>query len=164
MTEAGEGGGYPELERRGAMLRALRRLVSEAHERGETTATVSFDDVGGMAAEMGANSAQAVALFQRLHREGRWAGKILSGYKGVPFSMALVEDLTSDGMREIGELPDPTEDLVRRLVETARAIEESEDLPEGQKSVAKRALDELVHFARGLPPGAAVEIGSRLAG
>lgn len=164
MTEKGGTSGYPELERRGAMLRALRRLVSEAHERGETTATVAFEDVGGMAGEVGGNAAQAVALFRRLHAEGHWSGKILAGYKGVPFSMALVEDLISEGMREIGELPDPAEDLARRLVEAARAIDERDDMPDGQKTVAKRALEELAHFVRGLPPGAAVEIGSRLAG
>lgn len=169
MTDRNRTEGYPELGRRGAMLRLLRRVVSEAHERGETQARVSFEDVEGMAEEVGGNEAQSVALFQRLHREGRWSGKLLAGYKdgrggSVPFSDALVEDLTSEGMREIGELPDPAEDLARRLVEAARIIDERDDVPDGQKTLAKRALEELAHFVRGVPPGVAVEVGSRLAG
>ena len=130
MTEAGGTGGYPEMQRRGTMLRLLRRTASEAHERGELAAQLSFEDVQGMAGQVGCNPAQAVALFQRLHREGRWEGKMMAGYKGVPFSIAAVEDLTSEGMREIGELPDPAEDLARRLAEAARAIEERDDVPE----------------------------------
>lgn len=164
MSEAGGTEGYPELQRRGTMLRLLRRTASEAHERGELAARLSFEDVGGMAGQIGCNPAQAVALFQRLHREGRWSGKLMAGYKGLPFSIALVEDLTSEGMREVGELPDPAEELASRLVEAARAIEGRDDVPDGQKTVAKRALEELAHFVRGLPPGAAVEFGSRLAG
>ncbi len=164
MTETEGTGGYPEMQRRGTMLRLLRRTASEAHERGELAAQLSFEGVGGMAGQVGCNPAQAVALFHRLQREGRWEGKLMAGYKGVPFSIAMIEDLTSEGMREVGELPDPAEDLARRLAEAARALEKRDDVPDEQKTVGRRALDELAHFVRGLPPGAAVEFGSRLAG
>ena len=40
------------------------------------------------------------------------------------------------------------------------ALERGDDLPAGQKEVAKRAAEELKHFIRGLPPGIAVEVGS----
>lgn len=169
MTESGGTGGYPELERRRAMLRLLRRRIAEAHERGELRVRVSVSDVAEMVEEVGGNEAQSVALFQRLYREGCWSGNLGKGYKdgrggSVPFAFALVEDLTSKGMREIGDLPDPAEDLARRLVEAARAIDERDDVPEEQKTLAKRALGELAHFFRGLPPGVAVEVGSRLMG
>lgn len=67
-------------------------------------------------------------------------------------------------MGEAGETPDPAEDLARRLDEAARAIEERDDVPDGQKTVARRAMKEPGHCVRGPPPGAALESGSRLAG
>ena len=72
--------------------------------------------------------------------------------------------LSPEGTREVGEMPDPAEDLARRLDEAARATEEREDVPDAQKTVARRVLKDLGYFVRGPPPGAAVEFGSRLTG
>jgi hypothetical protein len=56
--------------------------------------------------------------------------------------------------------------MVNQLDDIADAIWplSDEDAPPEKKRVAQVALDEIKNFVRGLPPGAAVEIGSRMLG
>jgi hypothetical protein len=87
-------------------------------------------------------------------------------YKGgPPFLWATVRRLTEKGLRAIGELPEPQDELLRRLDSIEKAIQDLGDSasPEERKKAAQ-AVEELKHFIRGLPPGAAVELLSRLLG
>jgi hypothetical protein len=56
--------------------------------------------------------------------------------------------------------------MVNQLDDIADAIWalSDEDAPPEKKRAAQVALDETKNFVRGLPPGAAVEIGSRMLG
>ena len=56
--------------------------------------------------------------------------------------------------------------LIEMLDEIAGAIKtlNDADAPPEQRRVAERAIDELKHFIRGLPPGVATELGFRIFG
>lgn len=66
----------------------------------------------------------------------------------------------------IEELADPRAELLARLDNISEAIRtlSDEDAPPEQKKLAEKALGELKHFLRGLPPGAATELGFRALG
>jgi hypothetical protein len=61
-----------------------------------------------------------------------------------------------------GRGPRPNEELIEALDAVAAAIEGLQSAQPEQKELAKKALGELKHFARGLPPGAAIEFGRAL--
>lgn len=154
---------YPELENQRNILRSVHRRLEQGHDVGEYELFLRPRDLATIAEEIGLSEQKATMLFISLTKQGLIEAN-LGGETGMrPLTSARVFSLSERGLREIGELPDPAAELVNRLMEMAQAIEE-QDLPPRQKTVAKQALDELIHFLRGLPPGVAVEIGGRFLG
>jgi len=103
----------------------------------------------------------------RLTDEGYINARFGGGSKtGPPFDFIWIKGLSEKGYQAIEALPDPqtrTLELLDGIAEAIRTLNDQEAPPE-QKRVAERALNELKHFLRGLPPGAATEIGSRIFG
>ncbi len=167
---------YPELDRRREMLRLIHEWTDAQPEAEPTLRLPEFIELIGVAPENPSNYmaedvyrqfASPMNLFMRLVDEGyinaRYKGEFAGG---PPFTIAWIKGLTERGMQAIEELPDPHAEMLALLDNIAAAIRtlNDEEAPPEQRRLAERALDEVKHFLRGLPPGVATELGSRALG
>jgi hypothetical protein len=134
---------YPAFNNQQAMLGAINRRLKESQEGGELALVLWFDDVLGLADELGMPQAEGAAIAQRLYHEGFLEGNLGKGYTvtlgvRVSFSMLKVEYLTSKGMQEIGEFPDPQQRLVLGFDAAIRTVQQDDSMPEAEK---KRKID-----------------------
>jgi hypothetical protein len=103
---------------------------------------------------------QGYTPFQQLHAEGYFAGRIgkpvysveIRGefVHSVPFLNARVEYLTEKGLREIGELPDPREELLLGLEAAIASLGEDPRLSEEEKRQKIDWLQQIVDAGRDL--------------
>lgn len=161
--EENEAHAFPLLDERLNMLKLLNRLLEEARAQGDDTLWLEFYchhnpqlRVSGtgtnVAKELGIGGTEAIGLLRDLGGDrlprlqtdeyGFGAG---AGIAGVT--------LTQRGLEAIRSLPDPREDLLRRLDAIAEAIEGLQDVTPEEKRSAVVAVQELKTFVRGLPPG-----------
>lgn len=161
---------YPTQEAQRRMLEILHERLKQTYDSGQLRMRMTLQDVAALADDVGVSSeAEAVHMFSRLGEEGFFQSTGLdrpysSGLgEWVPFAFVNVERLRGPGLMEIGELPDPGKRMMQSLDAIETAISGLENVsPEGKRE-ARRALEELKHFLRGLPPGVAVEVGSAFA-
>lgn len=145
------------------MYDAVATMVGDPVYEGAPTEQGSVFDAQAMQKHMG----EQMNLFLNLVDEGYIHADVNRGsYKGgPPFTFATMRGLTEKGLRAIGELPKPQDELLRRLDRIEKAIQELGDSASpDERQKATRAVKELKHFVRGLPPSAAVEVLSRLLG
>jgi hypothetical protein len=165
---------YPLLDKRLNMLKLLNRLLDEARVRDEDALWLEFYrhhapwlrvSGGGanVAQDLGVGGAEAIGLLRDLGGDGLL--RLETDEHGFGADAGLVGvTLTQRGLEAIRSLPDPREDLLRRLDAIAGAIEGLQDVGPEEKRPALDAVEEIKTFVRGLPPGIAVEAGSRLLG
>jgi predicted ArsR family transcriptional regulator len=110
-----------------------------------------------VAEQLGLNGAQAFSLLERLVQDQYIRGKT-ERYSTGSMGRAVVYGLTSKGLAHIGRVPHPNEELLEALDGIAAAVEGLQSAQSEQKTLARKALGELKHFARGLPPEAASEL------
>jgi len=139
----GEAMSYPAFDNQRAMLDAINRRLKESQGRGELALDLWFHDVLNTADELSIPQAEGAAIVQRLYREEFLEGKLGQGYKqgsgaSVPFSRLKVEYLTSKGMQEIGEFPDPQQRLILGFDAALRTIRQDNSISEEEK---KRKID-----------------------
>ena len=167
---------YPELERRREMLRlvhAWTQAQPDANAPLSYNELIELVDVGPddpknyEPQEVYRKAADHANRLMRLVDEGHINGRYDSGPKGgPPFNFVWIKGLSETGLQVIEELADPRAELLARLDNISEAIRtlSDEDAPPEQKRLAERALGELKHFLRGLPPGVATEVGFRALG
>jgi predicted ArsR family transcriptional regulator len=116
-----------------------------------------------VAEQLGLNGAQAYSLIERLVQDQYIRGKT-ERYSTGSMGRAVVYGLTNKGIALIGRVPHPNEELLVALDNIAAAIEGLQGAQPEQKTLARKALGELKHFARSLPPEAASELFKQLFG
>jgi predicted ArsR family transcriptional regulator len=116
-----------------------------------------------VAEQLGLNGAQAYSLIERLVQDQYIRGKT-ERYSTGSMGRAVVYGLTNKGLALIGRVPHPNEELLEALDNIAAAIEGLQGAQPEQKTLARKALGELKHFARSLPPEAASELFKQLFG
>ena len=129
---------YPEVERRRQMLRALHARVEGSEGLG---LIVVEREVVAMGEAIGLDRHQAIRLFIRLLEEGyvrvtpQQGGRLYFGVDQRPFTRAVVENLTADGLRLIGVLlsENPCEALLVGLEHYVEQLERDPDIPEEQQ-------------------------------
>lgn len=169
---------YPELERRREMLRRIHGWTEARVNANAPLGYTEFIELmrGGPDdpenhedEEVSRKDAGRANTFLQLIDEGYINGRYEGADKGTnaPFSYAWIRGLSAEkGLPAIEELPDPHAELLARLDSISEAIRalDDEEAPPEQRRLAERALDEVKHFLRGLPPGVATELGSRALG
>lgn len=172
--EENEAGAYPLLDKRLNMLKLLNRLLEEARVQGDDTLWLEFyrrhnprlrvsKRGTNVAEELGMGGTEAIGLLRDLGGDGLL--RLQTDEHGFGAEAGIVGvALTQEGLEAIRSLPDPREDLLRRLDAIAEAIEGLQDVGPEEKRPAVDAVEELKTFVRGLPPGIAVEAGSRMLG
>lgn len=102
---------------------------------------------------------QALHRFVRLVREGYIDAKLDTSFKGgPPFTSAQVNGLTTEGLIEIGALPDPKERLISGLEAALWEVQQDPTLRPEEKEEKLNAGREALAFIRGL----AVEVSARV--
>lgn len=156
------------------MLRLLNRLLDEARARGKDVLWPEFYRhhnprlrVSGkgtnVAQELGMGGTEAIGLLRDLGGDGLL--RLETDEHGFGAGAGIVGvTLTKQGLEAVRSLPDPREDLLRRLDAIAEAIQGLQDVESEDKKPALDAVEEIKTFVRGLPPGIAVEVGSKLLG
>ncbi|MEJ7816992.1 MAG: hypothetical protein WKF53_17615 [Rubrobacter sp.] len=136
------------------------RVGDEAYEGTPTDTGIEFDRQA-----IDRTQAQVLSLFTTLVNEGYIDAEVKGSSKsGPPWVFASVRGLTGKGLRAIQELPDPNDALMQRLDALAEAVRELRNVPDEEKKPAIDAVEELKTFARGLPPGLAIEFGKAIFG
>ena len=167
---------FPEQNRRRELLRVIHEWT-QAQPQAEpilgffdfaALVEVGREDPDNYEAEQVYRQAAGhVNRLRRLVDEGYINARYGSHHKGgPPFNELWMRGLTERGLQLIEELPDPQAemlDLLDDIAEAIRTLGDAEAPPE-QKRLAERAVDELKHFLRGLPPEVATELGSRIFG
>lgn len=162
---------YRQQERMQRMLRLLYDALQEALESGEVQLMVAFYAHDGGRLEvydtnldigeaLGVSASEAAALLRQLGRDGYIHLDYGSQGPRADFGLVSLDYFTEKGKVGIEELPDPRERLIESLDAIAAALASSKALTPDQKRSGTRTAQELKHFLRGLPPGAAVEVGS----
>ncbi len=94
------------------------------------------------------DASQAVNLFEQLVEEGYvsvgWLDKRSDRY---PWYRAAPRSLSTKGLIEIGELPDPDARLAAALQATRRAIEQEPTIPEEEKRDMLDTLEKMASLA-----------------
>jgi hypothetical protein len=134
----GAGGGqpeYPEQWKRERLLWFVHERIQERRAQGDYAPMLQANDVEQWGhAQEGLNGAQAMTLFQQLVEEGYIATNWLdTNIDELPRLHVGLRYLTTQGLREIGELPDPNQRLLVALDATHRAIEQDPSIPEEDK-------------------------------
>lgn len=138
----------------------VSRVGDEAYTGTPTATGTEFDRQA-----VDRTQAQVLNLFTTLVNEGYIDAEVKGSYKGgPPWVFASVRGLTGKGLRAIQELPDPNDALIQRLDAIAEAVRELHNVPDEEKKPAIDAVEELKTFARGLPPGLAIELGKGIFG
>jgi len=167
---------YPEQDRRKEMLRIIQVWTDAQPDAEPHLSYPDFIEMMGVGPE-DPNNYEAQEVYQqaaghanrlmRLVDEGYINARFSAGSKtGGPFSIVWIKGLSERGYQAIEALPDPqaqTLQLLDDIAEATRTLND-QDAPPEQKRVAERALNELKHFMRGLPPSVATEVGSRIFG
>jgi len=173
---------YPRRQKLQRMLEELDRTITEAERRqGDPEVRVmiprSGEEAGvhlsyfdaetydtenlNLGEELGFSSGETIGLFRWAESDGYIRPRYGSGTgRDSQMPVGVLDHLESQGYELIGELPDPAKLLMLRLDAVQEAINARSDLPPEQKESATRALGELKHFLRGLPPGIVVEVAS----
>ena len=164
---------YPEQERRRNMLVAVREWLQG---RTDLRTWLRYDDIANLVdspvystpedstydyQELTKHMDAQIALFQSLVRQGYIDAELKGGSKtGPPFSFALVYDLTDKGHHLIDTLPDPKEELYKRLDAIEEAIWALQDpeVSQDQKEEAVRAVGVLKQLGVGVSSNGAYDL------
>jgi hypothetical protein len=152
---------FPERQDRQKLLDQIHKAVEEAESTGGLGAVnVGIEDVMAWAEEEGISAAKGVRLFQQLYQEGYFAGSIgkpvfaatVRGqfYKSIPFMMARIDYVTEPGLREIGQLPDPREELLMGLEAAIASVRKDPRLDEEEKRQKINWLQQIVDVGKQL--------------
>ena len=167
---------YPEQGRRREMLRLIHEWTNQQWEAEPilryyefiTLVGITQDDLDHNPPEdIDRMAAGHMRRFMNLIDERYINARYKSEYDGgPPFTISWIRGLSERGLQVIEEMPDPQAETMKLLDDIAQAIRtlDDEEAPPEQKKVAERAISELKHFLRGLPPGVATEVGSRIFG
>lgn len=137
---------YPQLERRERLLRGIHEWDQN---RKDLKRPLSADQI----VEMGGGEERALNLFLTLvHEQLIDADPPIGGSKtsSAPFDYAFVRGLHANGLRAIGELPNPQESFVAGIEAVIRAIKEDESISEPEKARKIDALEETKQIGRPL--------------
>ena len=138
----------------------VSRVGDEAYKGTPTATGTEFDRQA-----VDRTQAQVLNLFTTLVNDGYIDAEVKGSYKGgPPWVFASVRGLTEKGLQAIQELPNPHDALMHRLDAIAEAVRELHNVPDEEKKPAIEAVEELKTFARGLPPGLAIELGKGIFG
>ncbi len=126
---------YPEQWKRERMLWFVHEWIQEHQDALDFEPGISVREVQGWGERQeGLNGSQAVNLFEQLVEEGYvsvgWLDKRSDRY---PWARAAPRSLSTKGLIEIGELPDPDARLAAALQATRRAIKQEPGIPEEEK-------------------------------
>lgn len=152
---------YPQQEKANRLLELMNKELKKAHERGSSEVQFSFstgdafgDQNGGLFFEgarregigdkLGISNAEALSLFRRLGDEG-YLSIDFGKEKNKPFGLVKLLDLGSRGYEQIGEHPNPRDELLRRLDAIEEAIRSSQDpnVPQEQREAGIKAIGAL---------------------
>ena len=142
---------YPRLHKAQRMLDLLEQKLKEAERQGDPSLRVLVVKGGPevsvhllgvptvvLAKELGYGGAETVRLFRWLEEEDYIRPNYGRTGRNTETPTAVLENLTSKGYVEIGEVPDPQERLALILEAATRAVERDEGLNEQEK---KRRID-----------------------
>jgi hypothetical protein len=125
------------------MLRAIHEWVqsNDYNERLEYTEVISMGRTFGM------NDIQSLNVFETLVDEGYINARLTKGHYGGPrFMSAFPKSLTEKGLIAIGEVPDPTERLIRGFRAAIQSIEQDPTIPEDEKRRKIDGLNQSIGF------------------
>jgi hypothetical protein len=87
-------------------------------------------------------------LFKQLYEEGYiYLNFLDTNIDGYPWFRAAPQSLSTRGLLEVGELPDPDERLAAALGATRRAIEQEPSIPEEEKRDMLDTLSKMASLA-----------------
>jgi hypothetical protein len=143
------------------MLERIYQIVNEAEAAGEIGGVlIGIEHVMMWAEEGGMTEGKGIRLFQQLHREGYFEGALSSSafavplergyYASVPFVSARIEFVTEPGLREIGRLPDPREELLLGLEAAIVSLQQDPKLSPDEKQEKINWLQQVVDVGKGL--------------
>ncbi len=140
---------YPEQWKRERMLWFVHEWVQEHQTAEDFEPEINVREVQRWGEQQeGLNGSQAVNLFEQLVDEGYlsvgWLDKQIDGY---PWFRAAPRSLSTKGLIEIGELPDPDARLAAALQATRRAIEQESSIPEEEKRDMLDTLEKMTSLA-----------------
>ena len=161
-----EQGRYPEKEQREATLRLVHGWFQEqADYRPRLYASEILERMGiptdamQETEDVQRQGVQALYRFVRLVHEGYIDAKLDTAIKGgPPFSSAQVNGLTDKGLLEIGEVPDPRQQLVLGITAALHDIQNDPTLSQEEKEEKLSLGREALAFVRGL----AVEVAAKV--
>jgi len=94
------------------------------------------------------NGVQAANLFKQLVEEDYISVNFLdTQIDGYPWFRAAPQSLSTKGLLEIGELPNPDEKLAAALAATKQAIEQEPNIPEPEKRDMLDTLTKMTSLA-----------------
>jgi hypothetical protein len=156
---------YPEQWKRERMLWFVHEWIQEHQTDENFVPELSVHDVQQWGDEQeGLNGAQAVNLFKQLYEEGYiYLNFLDTNIDRYPWFRTAPQSLSTRGLLEIGELPDPDERLAAALAATRRAIEQEPSIPEEEKRDMLDTLEKMASLANNVR-GVAQAIIQGLAG
>lgn len=140
---------YPEQWKRERLLWFVHDWIQERHAADDNTPMLDVHEVQHWGEEQeGMNGAQAMHLFKQLVEEGYISTSWLNtGSDRWPWAHAGPQYLTTRGLLEIGELPDPDQKLIAALAATRRMIEQDPGIPEEDKPGMLDTLEKMASLA-----------------
>jgi hypothetical protein len=140
---------YPEQWKRERVLWFVHEWILENQVDEDYVPEFSVQELIRWGDEQeGFTGAQAINLFKQLYEEGYvYLNFLDTNIDGYPWFRAAPQSLSTRGLLEIGELPDPDARLVAALAATRRAIEEEDSIPEEDKRDMLDTLEKVASLA-----------------
>ena len=162
---------YPENDRRLVMLNFLRAEQEKLRESDKELWLEFYprpplllisETRLDVPKSLGSNAVETIERLRELDIDGYV--RLQTGKHGFDAGGLVGVAFTEKGLTAVRKLPDPQEDVLERLDAIADAIRSLQGVSNEEKKTAINAVEELKHFARGLPPGIVVELGTRFLG
>jgi hypothetical protein len=140
---------YPERWKRERLLWYVHEWIQEQQVGEEFVPELTVTDVQVWGDQQeGLNGVQAVNLFKQLYEEDYFSVNFLDTRSDrYPWYRAAPQALTTKGLLEIGELPDPDQRFITALEEVRRTIERHPDIPPMEKSSMLDTLQKMISMA-----------------
>ncbi len=163
---------YPQQEKIRGMIELLFQELEKAYEQGNSALEVHYKTLGenvgvdvraysgqqtNAADALGVPGGEALNLFRYVCNEGLVHVGPQSDLSSS-IGMVIVENISNQGLLEIGELPDPKERLLSGLKAALQDIQQDPMLKPEEKEEKLNAGREAIAFVRGL----AVEVSARV--
>jgi hypothetical protein len=135
---------YPEKWKRERMLFFVHEWIQDHQTDEDIQPNLSREEVQQWGQkQVGLNGAQALHLFKESVEEGyiKLAMPLGRPVQRYPWLVAVPQSLTKKGLMEIGELPNPEQELLRALRETKQRVLDDPNIPEPQRGAWIEWLD-----------------------